>query len=167
MPSYCWSCSIAQETVIFSALQLAPRGAHVPFSLYGALAPVQEHAQMERHIQSYLRQAASRWRETQRIGPLLATFTPHDANPFLNYAIPDEGAVPTPAETAALIAAFQQRSLAPRLEYLPALAPSLEPILLAAGFVIEDRMPLMVCPQEAWHDIPVPEGIEIIFPPDR
>jgi GNAT superfamily N-acetyltransferase len=119
---------------------------------------------MERQIQTYLRQAASRDRETVRVGPFLATFTAHSANPYRNYAIPDDGAAPTPADIEALGAAFQQRARIPRLEYLPSVAPEVEPALLEAGFTVENRMPLMVFPQDTVPDLPVPEGIDLVIP---
>jgi GNAT superfamily N-acetyltransferase len=119
---------------------------------------------MEQHIQSYLRHAASRGRTTQHIGPFLATFTDYDANPFLNYAIPDDGATPTPADIADLVAAFRQHARTPRLEYLPSIAPAVEAPLLAAGFAIEEHMPLMVCPPGAVQAIPVPPSIELVVP---
>ena len=38
---------------------------------------------MDTSIQAYLRVAASRTRETERIGPFLATFSHPSQNPFL------------------------------------------------------------------------------------
>ncbi|MEG3975323.1 hypothetical protein QT970_11950 [Microcoleus sp. herbarium8] len=58
---------------------------------------------MESRIQSYLRFAASQQRDTERIGPFLATFSRHSANPYLNYAIPDDGAAPSLADVNALL----------------------------------------------------------------
>jgi hypothetical protein len=46
-------------------------------------------------IQSYLRFAASQQRDTERIEPFIATFNRYNDNPFLNYAIPDDNAVPS------------------------------------------------------------------------
>jgi GNAT superfamily N-acetyltransferase len=115
-------------------------------------------------IQAYLRKSASLDRETERIGPFLATFTPHSANPYLNYAIPDPGAEPTADEVAALVAAFERRDRTPRLEYLPGLAPAVEAALLAGGFTVEDRVPLMVCPPGAAVEQPMPDGVELISP---
>src|SRR5262249_16866099 len=63
---------------------------------------------------------------------------------FLNYAIPDEGARPAPAELDQLIASFDARSRRPRLEYLPVLAPAVEPALASAAFTVESRLPLMI-----------------------
>jgi hypothetical protein len=65
---------------------------------------------MESHIQSYLRVVASHQRDTERIGPFLATFSRANDNPFLNYAIPDDNATPSPADVAALIVAYTKRS---------------------------------------------------------
>ena len=46
---------------------------------------------LERRIQDALRHHAPRGRDTEQIGPFLATFTRDTTNPYLNYAIPDEG----------------------------------------------------------------------------
>ena len=113
-------------------------------------------------IQAYIRTAASRGREVERVGPFTATFTPGADSQFINYAIPDEVAEPTPAEVAALIQAYERRGLLPRLEYLPGLAPAVEPALVAAGFAVEERLPLMDCP--AVIEQPVPEGYELFTP---
>lgn len=119
---------------------------------------------MDSQIQSYLRAAASRTRDTERIGPFWATFSRSSENPFLNYAIPDAGATPSPADVAALVDAYRRRGLQPRLEYLPGLAPAVEAALVAAGFSVEGRLPLMVCPPGSERDLPVPDGIELIAP---
>ncbi len=83
---------------------------------------------MDAHIGSYIRSAASRVRDTERIGPFLATFSRHSANPYLNYAVPDDGAVPSPADVTALVDAYRGRGRTPRLEYLPGLAPAVEAV---------------------------------------
>jgi ribosomal protein S18 acetylase RimI-like enzyme len=119
---------------------------------------------MDAHIQLYLRAAASRTRDTEQIGPFWATFSRSSDNPFLNYAIPDGGATPSPADVAALIDAYRRRGRRPRLEYLPGLAPAVEAALVAAGFSVEGRLPLMICPPGAERDLPIPDGIELIAP---
>jgi ribosomal protein S18 acetylase RimI-like enzyme len=59
--------------------------------------------------------------------------------------VPDDGAEPGEAEIDALVAAFARRMLRPRLEYIAAAAPSVEPALVAAGFEAEQRLPIMIC----------------------
>ena len=101
--------------------------------------------------------------ETQSgLAPFLATFSRHSENPFLNYAIPDEGATPTATEVASLITAYRRRNRLPRLEYLPGLSPALESILLAAGFAVEHRFPLMVCVPGTERAVPTPLGIDVL-----
>jgi ribosomal protein S18 acetylase RimI-like enzyme len=95
-------------------------------------------------IQAYLRVAAPRGRDHERIGPFLATFNRQSDNPYLNYAIPDDRAAPRRAHIDALVAAYTGRSRKPRLEYIPSIAPQVEPALLDAGFEVEARTPLMV-----------------------
>ncbi len=52
----------------------------------------------------------------------------------------------------------------PRLEYLPALAPEVEPALLAAGFVVEARIPMMVCRPAGALPQPAPDGVDLLVP---
>jgi GNAT superfamily N-acetyltransferase len=115
-------------------------------------------------IQAYLRAVTARVRDTEHIGPFLATFSRSSTNPFLNYAIPDENAAPTPGDVAALVSAYRSRGLTPRLEYIPGIAPLVEDALLAQGFSVEGRLPLMICPPGAVRDLPVPPCIEIVAP---
>ncbi len=114
---------------------------------------------VEHRIQAAICADATRSREVERIGPFVATFTPGSRNPYLNYAIPEAGGEPTDGEVAALAEAFARRGHAARLEYVPGLAPAVEPALLQAGFVVEGRLALMVC--ERRPDSVVPEGIEV------
>lgn len=77
-----------------------------------------------------------------RVGPFLAHFDAHSDNPFMNYAVPDDGAEPTAAEVEALVAAFRERSRMPRLEYLRP-APAVDAALAAAGFEVDQLLPMM------------------------
>ncbi|BAZ27077.1 hypothetical protein NIES4073_79930 [Kalymmatonema gypsitolerans NIES-4073] len=119
---------------------------------------------MDSQIQAYLRFAASRQRNTERIGPFLATFSDHNDNPFLNYAIPDDVATPSSADVAALITAYERRSRIPRLEYIAHLAPAVEGALLTAGFVVEGRLELMTCIPGLEQILPLPPDIELVVP---
>ncbi len=110
-------------------------------------------------MQDYLRAAASRVRETARIGPFLATFARYSRDPALNYAIPDHDVEPTPPAVAALVDAYRRRGLMPRLEYLPALAPAVETSFQDAGFVVEQRLPLMVCTPATLRDPVAPADL--------
>jgi len=111
-------------------------------------------------IQSYLRVAAPRGRDHERIGPFLATFTRSTDNPYLNYAIPDDDAAPSPDDVSALVDAYLKRERKPRLEYIPSLAPAVEPALLAGGFEVEGRLPLMTFRGET--EATAPNGIELV-----
>jgi GNAT superfamily N-acetyltransferase len=117
-------------------------------------------------IQAYIRRTAAAGRQTEQVGPFLATFTPHSTNPYLNYAIPDPGAQPTPDDVAALAEAYERRGLIPRLEYLPKLAPAVETALLGGGFQLDERLPLMACLRGDAVPQPVPAGIEVVAPSD-
>jgi GNAT superfamily N-acetyltransferase len=100
-------------------------------------------------IHAYLR-APSAAKQHEHVGPFVARFTPGNDHPMLNYAIPDDGARPTSNEIEALVEAFRQRGLTPRLEYAADAAPDLEQRLVHSGFDVEARYPLMWCrPAEA------------------
>ncbi|MEV0564615.1 GNAT family N-acetyltransferase [Dactylosporangium sp. NPDC050588] len=113
---------------------------------------------MSQRIQDYLIASASAGREVVPAGPFTVTISPHDPLVYINYAIPSAGADPTPADIAALEEAFVSRSRTPRLEYLPGLAPLVEPAL------VTDRLPLMECPPGAVADLPLPPDIELVTP---
>ncbi|MEU4249698.1 GNAT family N-acetyltransferase [Amycolatopsis sp. NPDC026612] len=115
-------------------------------------------------IQTYVRTTAPRGRETERLGPFLATYSPGTAHPMLNYAIPDDGAKPTMAEIGALTEAYRRRDLLPRLEYFTDVAPGLENRLVDAGYELERRVPLMTCAPAARVDKPAPAGIRLRVP---
>jgi hypothetical protein len=112
-------------------------------------------------IQDALRHQAPRGRDTERIGPFLATFTRESDNPYLNYAIPDEGGSASSDDVEALVAAYGARDRKPRLEYIASTAPEIEPVLLAAGFEVEGRLPLMTCGEAR---IAIPDGFELVPP---
>ncbi|KDN23833.1 GNAT family N-acetyltransferase [Amycolatopsis rifamycinica] len=118
-------------------------------------------------IQAYVRTTAPRGRETERVGPFLATYSPGTPHPMLNYAIPDDGARPTAAEIDALTAAYRRRGLLPRLEYFTDVAPDLEKLLVGAGYELERRVPLMTCAPAARVGKPAPAGIRLRVPESR
>lgn len=118
---------------------------------------------MTTQIQGYLRALATRRQLSERVGPFLAGYDAHSDLVYRNYAIPDNGAEPTPDEIQALIAAFERRQRTPRLEYVPVAAPAVEGSLLAAGFVIEGHYPLMTVTPGTARELPEPQGIELLL----
>jgi hypothetical protein len=112
-------------------------------------------------LAAYIRRNAMANRTVERIGPFVATFTNRSDNPFLNYAIPDDGAIPSAGEVADLVAACRRRGRTPRLEYFPALAPAVAPRLRAAGFAVEGRLALMTCTPARLRTVAAPEGITV------
>jgi hypothetical protein len=85
-------------------------------------------------------------------------------NPFLNYAIPDDNATPSPTDVTALVVAYEKRLQKPRLEYIAQLAPTVEEVLIDAGFRVEGHLPLMTCGSRSEQILLVPPGIELILP---
>lgn len=47
---------------------------------------------MDAAIQAYIRSGMVRGRDAAQVGPFLATFSRRSANPYLNYAVPTNGA---------------------------------------------------------------------------
>ncbi|MEU5690519.1 GNAT family N-acetyltransferase [Actinosynnema sp. NPDC020468] len=110
-------------------------------------------------IQSALRRSIEP--DAVRVGPFLARFDPDHDSVFLNYAMPDAGASPTPEEVAALVAAFRERSRVPRLEYLRPL-PAVDAALAAAGFEVEQLLPMLAL--EELRTPAAPDGVEFFDP---
>ena len=121
---------------------------------------------LDLQLQQYVRTAAPRGRDTEQIGPFLATFHPTDPLRYLSYAIPEDGARPTAEDVAALVAAYEHRDRLPRLEFLPGAAPAVEAVLLAAGFVVEARLPAMVCTPRQLVVPSLDAGLELAVPCD-
>jgi len=81
-------------------------------------------------------------------------------HPYLNYAVPDEGALAWDG-IGALREAFVERGLQPRLEFVAERAPGLEEALAAEGFELQARIPVMTCPEEDLREVPPPPGVVI------
>jgi ribosomal protein S18 acetylase RimI-like enzyme len=94
-------------------------------------------------IAAHMRAAVGR-RQGDQAGPFCIGLDPHSNDPFRNYAVPVDGARPTPDDVQALVASFRQHGRIPRLEYVEASAPEVEAALTAAGFTVELRTPVMV-----------------------
>jgi GNAT superfamily N-acetyltransferase len=121
---------------------------------------------LDQQLQQYLRTAAPRGRDTAQIGPFLATFHPSDPLRYVSYAIPDDGAQPTAEDVAALVAAYERHDRLPRLEFLPGAAPAVEAVLLDGGFVVEARLPAMVCTAQQLVVPTLDPGLELAVPGD-
>jgi predicted GNAT family acetyltransferase len=111
-------------------------------------------------IQGHLR--ASIAGRAQRVGPFLITFEPDTATPGRNYAIPDDGAVPTAADIDDLLACFATLERTPRLEYVSP-APAVDAALSAAGFTVESRYPLMTIAPGDVVEPTMPDGLEVVL----
>jgi RimJ/RimL family protein N-acetyltransferase len=118
-------------------------------------------------VQGHLR--ASIAGRAHRIGPFLITYEPDTVTPGRNYAIPDDisskkGATPDAADVAELVAYFAMLDRTPRLEYVGPAAgggTALDAVLLAAGFVVENRYPLMIINPDDLIEPPLPAGVEV------
>lgn len=118
---------------------------------------------MDVRIHEHLRAAAER-RHALSIGPFLVSIDPESAQPMLNYAVPDPGAVPSRRQMRALVRAFERRGRQPRVEYSEALAPGLGRVLDRHGFQVEARLPLMVCDAATLRPPPPVPGVRFVVP---
>src|SRR3569832_2815152 len=118
-------------------------------------------AQRDARLNAYLRVTAPQGRVALRTGPFLATFDPRRDNPYRNYAVPDDGADPPPAEIEAFAEICRAHGRRPRLEYAPEAAPALEAALVATGCEPELRPPFLTCAPARLREVPPPEGFRI------
>ena len=81
-------------------------------------------------------------------------------HPYLNYAVPNAGTVGWEGIDA-LRAAFAGHGLGPRLEFVAECAPGLEEALVADGFELQGRYPVMTLPAQDLREVPAPEGVVI------
>jgi ribosomal protein S18 acetylase RimI-like enzyme len=121
-------------------------------------------------LETYMRRAAMLGRETVEVPPFVCLFSPRDPLRFFNYAKPlvPFGAERFGAQTegltgalTALRAAFRARGRMPRFEFIEEYAPGLGPALVAAGFSLEARYPLLVCTPEMLRLGPPIPGLTI------
>lgn len=119
---------------------------------------------MDTAIQNYVRTLTLRSPDHYRVGPFTVRHNPGWELKFANYAIPDQGAEPTAQDIADLVAAFREHDRLPRLEFLPAWAPAVEPALLAAGFTVELRAPVMACAADGLLAPKPVDGLRIAEP---
>lgn len=101
--------------------------------------PIRDTLQL---IQDALVSSTKVGRDCAFIGGYLAMIHPEDPLVWLNYAVPISE--PDTGDTANLASHFKGLERTPRLEFCTDLWPSVEPLLLGAGFVCEKRMPVMV-----------------------
>ncbi|MFC4588812.1 GNAT family N-acetyltransferase [Sphaerisporangium corydalis] len=100
---------------------------------------------MDTNVQSFAVANLRRRPVVVQTGGFVAGFDPGTTSPHINYATPEPGARPTGQDVAALIEAFRERGLKPRLEFAPDAAPAVEPALREAGFTTEEVHEYLVC----------------------
>ncbi|GAA4915244.1 GNAT family N-acetyltransferase [Streptomyces coeruleoprunus] len=100
---------------------------------------------MDANVQSFAVANLRRRPLVVETGGFVAGFDPGTTSPYINYATPLPGAEPTARDVAALVAAFRERGLTPRLEFAPDAAPAVEAALRTAGFATEEAHEYLVC----------------------
>jgi ribosomal protein S18 acetylase RimI-like enzyme len=111
-------------------------------------------------IAEHMRAAAGRG-PRHEVGPFAVGLDGHSDDPMRNFAVPESGACPAADEVDALIAFFRQHHRIPRLEYVEASAPDVEPALAAAGFAVECRTPVMISTPDSDLTPLEPAGITV------
>jgi ribosomal protein S18 acetylase RimI-like enzyme len=111
-------------------------------------------------VQRSIRAVNEATRDAVGAGPF--TFYRHrnSDHPMLNYAVPDPGADAW-TDFDELRRVFAAHDLRPRLEFVGECAPGLEEALVAAGFELEGRFPVMTLRAEEFREVPAPEGVVI------
>jgi predicted GNAT family acetyltransferase len=122
-------------------------------------------ADADRAIMAFIRESRKA-NELPRVGPFALLLTDVTRLRFLNYGIPDDGADPDDAAVASLVTAFRTADRLPRVEFLPSVAPALEPALTSHGWTIEDRLPLMTCTSRTVRDVAPLGGVLVHAPSD-
>jgi GNAT superfamily N-acetyltransferase len=121
-------------------------------------------SELDRRLQDHVRRVAVRGREVERVGPFVATFDQRSPSPYLSYAFPDAGAMPSVEDVHALAAAYRRRARVPRLELFPAVAPKVADALARGGFAVEAELAVMTCGSEDVLTLPAPDGIAVEAP---
>jgi GNAT superfamily N-acetyltransferase len=111
-------------------------------------------------VQTSIRAVNAAERESIVVGPFTLYRSRATDHPYLNYAVPADGATEW-EQIDALREAFAARGLQPRLEFVAECAPGLEEALAAHGFQLQARIPVMTCPEEDLREVPAPPGVVI------
>lgn len=112
-------------------------------------------------MQAYLRAVIQDDHQLLATGPFDVFVNPDSDHPYSNYAIPRADAEPDEEAVQELIAIMQGAGRVPRLEYLSSEAPAVEDALVAAGFEVELRTPVMRCTADELAETDVPEKVTI------
>ncbi|MEW1551188.1 GNAT family N-acetyltransferase [Streptomyces tsukubensis] len=100
---------------------------------------------MSTAIQNFAVANLRRRPEVAEVAGFVVGFDPTTTSSYINFATPLPGISPTEADIAALVTAFHERGLVPRLEFAPDAAPEVAPALRRAGFGTEAVQEYLVC----------------------
>ena len=96
------------------------------------------------------------------VGAFCVSYDKTNVIPYVNYGVPRTGVTPTARDVELLCEWLIERERAPRLEFVPEGCPSLEPLLIAAGFTEEIRSPVLTWDPGSAPVVVAPiDGIEV------
>jgi GNAT superfamily N-acetyltransferase len=96
-----------------------------------------------------------------RVGSFLVGLSPHTASLGYNYATPLVDARPSPSDIAELVSVFVAHDRTPRIEAVAGAGPEAEAALIAAGFIMEQRLATLACGVDEVIALATPDGIAI------
>ena len=108
-------------------------------------------------VQAYLRRTAERHRDVVRVPGFSCTIEPYDDTPLLNHAVPDG----TQGDPAAIRPVYRDRGRLARVELIAEADPGLEARVVAAGFVLELRTPLLTATRDTLVAVGPPRGVTL------
>jgi ribosomal protein S18 acetylase RimI-like enzyme len=115
-------------------------------------------------LQAGARGAAGGAPEVIDAGAFLVCLNPHDANRYLNQAVPAAGAerAAVAAEAPRVRALMAARDRLPRVEAIAGAVPGLEQELEAQGWELEARLPVMAATPAAVRSPQAPPGLRLV-----
>jgi ribosomal protein S18 acetylase RimI-like enzyme len=114
-------------------------------------------------LHAQVRAIASRDRELIRVGPFDAFVDPLRTLKHVSFAVPDDqlDAGHAAAALGELRAVYAQRGRNARVEFVEECAPGLAAVLETGGFLLDHRLPLLVCEPADLAVPPAPQGLRI------
>ena len=114
-------------------------------------------------LHASLHAVADSTKQSERVGPFTAFLDPLRPIKYLSWALPDPHAPGDELAAAlpALIDHYRALDRTARTEHFEAVCPDLSEVLDTAGWVLSERVALMVCTPETLTAPPAPDGLVV------